>query len=1006
MSAAVDKAVTLGVGVAKEAFATWATFRGGENWTVYSERLEQYFSANQVDDAKKKVATLISLIGTETYKLLRSLCHPQLPKDKTYDQLVELLRKQCSPHTSSWRERIKFHEANQSRYENIGEWFVRIKTLAVNCEFGSDLTVMLKDKFITGLKKSKILDRLCEEEVTKPLEDLVRIAMQKESAISHVEEVRHVSKYPPRQITGNGYRQPMERMPFRNQSFQPRNMATHGKGQRNFDSKQMADRTDGRRRENISVNIKNKGCVHCGKNHGGKCKYEQYFCNKCKTRGHLATMCKRRNHYNNFMENEDIVVEELNESQNIYAVNRLYGDKENQFRVNIVIDDRVHNVQIDSGASISACSELTYKQYFHDYPLRNDNIVLRGYDGKNLKILGQFQCRVLYKTQTHVVRFYVIRDGGPMIVGRDFLLTFKLNFQTVNSISENKMVNTLIEKYKDIFSDKPGFKFIQNISTLLKPIYNLLKKDQNFRWTQECNQAFEEIKRKIAEDIVLVHYNPTLPLMSDFLSRAPLKVQMVDPEYEGKGEYLNLIKSNDDWPIDSKAIMEETQKDAELQEIIKYLETNSFSKYPVTYLMNKITAEETEEKTTRLLCHARNTRYDSNRQWRNGICHITSPVGHQQSNGQAENAVKTFKSKLKAALDDPDNKNVKLTTLISRFLLAYRNAEHATTRETPAKLLFGRKLRDRYDLLRSQPEKPRKETDNIHRSKRKQGRREKSSKVRKFSIGDLVMTRDYRTVNRTQWTPAIIIKKIGKSTYLTKLTEEGRIWKRHANQIIRRTQNKGSETRLSRDNEEYPPYQQVNCQEQTISRIAYRPMHVNDNPNVHTPGNGTKSVSSVVTMDDGTGENSSAFNGDNRSVTAGQTENINEVYVDREKNDQPTDIHDSDHSLDQSSNSFLSFDSSSEDYEEQQRSQRSSGSEKPKLSDSAQGKSSKVQLRGQHAKPEVENIIPSKILRPRGSRVHSQTHDSELSIRRSTRLRTTPQRYQDFVRYSDNDDIC
>ncbi|KAJ8973043.1 hypothetical protein NQ317_017990 [Molorchus minor] len=137
------------------------------------------------------------------------------------------------------------------------------------------------------------------------------------------------------------------------------------------------------------------------------------------------------------METRDIVVEELDESQKINSVNRLYGDKENQFRVNIVIDDRVHNVQIDSGVSISACSELTYKQYFHDYPLRNDNIVLRGYDGKNLKILGQFQCRVLYKTQTHT-------------------------------------------------------KFIQNISTLLKPIYNLLKKDQNFRWTQECNQAFKK----------------------------------------------------------------------------------------------------------------------------------------------------------------------------------------------------------------------------------------------------------------------------------------------------------------------------------------------------------------------------------------------------------------------------------------------------------------------------------------------------------------------------------
>lgn len=34
-----------------------------EDWTVYSERLQQYFCANKIEEAKVKVATLISVIG-------------------------------------------------------------------------------------------------------------------------------------------------------------------------------------------------------------------------------------------------------------------------------------------------------------------------------------------------------------------------------------------------------------------------------------------------------------------------------------------------------------------------------------------------------------------------------------------------------------------------------------------------------------------------------------------------------------------------------------------------------------------------------------------------------------------------------------------------------------------------------------------------------------------------------------------------------------------------------
>ena len=47
----------------------------------YLERLEAFFSANNIKD-KKKVPALLNLIGGKTYSLLKNLVAPTLPKDK------------------------------------------------------------------------------------------------------------------------------------------------------------------------------------------------------------------------------------------------------------------------------------------------------------------------------------------------------------------------------------------------------------------------------------------------------------------------------------------------------------------------------------------------------------------------------------------------------------------------------------------------------------------------------------------------------------------------------------------------------------------------------------------------------------------------------------------------------------------------------------------------------------------------------------------------------------
>ena len=49
-------------------------FKGSEeSWTQYVERLEQYFTANEIKGAKKQRAILLSVCGSKIYGLIRNL---------------------------------------------------------------------------------------------------------------------------------------------------------------------------------------------------------------------------------------------------------------------------------------------------------------------------------------------------------------------------------------------------------------------------------------------------------------------------------------------------------------------------------------------------------------------------------------------------------------------------------------------------------------------------------------------------------------------------------------------------------------------------------------------------------------------------------------------------------------------------------------------------------------------------------------------------------------------
>lgn len=140
----------------------------------------------------------------------------------------------------------------------------------------------------------------------------------------------------------------------------------------------------------------------------------------------------------------------------------------------------------------------------------------------------------------------------------------------------------------------------------------------------------------------------------------------------------------------------------------------------------------------------------------NGIRHITSAPHHPATNGLAERFVQTFKQSLKASRKE----DILLKQKIAKFLLAYRNAAHATTGQTPVMLFMGRNLRSRLDLLKPDIHK--------HVQEKQCSPSQQQTTLRTFDIGQRVLARDYRSPTQ-KCQPGEILTQTGPLSYTVRV---------------------------------------------------------------------------------------------------------------------------------------------------------------------------------------------------------------------------------------------
>ena len=114
----------------------------------YYERLEQYFVANTIGDDGQKTAIFITVIGDETYSLLRSLLAPTKPHTKSSGELTKVLIDHHTPKTIAIAERFRFYDRSQREGESISGFLAAIRKLSIHCEFDAFLGQALRDKMV------------------------------------------------------------------------------------------------------------------------------------------------------------------------------------------------------------------------------------------------------------------------------------------------------------------------------------------------------------------------------------------------------------------------------------------------------------------------------------------------------------------------------------------------------------------------------------------------------------------------------------------------------------------------------------------------------------------------------------------------------------------------------------------------------------------------------------------------------------------------------------------
>ena len=149
---------------------------------------------------------------------------------------------------------------------------------------------------------------------------------------------------------------------------------------------------------------------------------------------------------------------EANEKSGDYSMyNITTGSASEVWTVDIELCGKPHHIEIDSGATKTVISEVTYDAIRDTVDLTKSNSVLSTYTGEKIPVLGKVTLHVGYGGQDYKLLALVLKGAGPNLLGRDWLQVIKVKWKTRFKVKEDHLeLSQVLELYNQVFKDKLG----------------------------------------------------------------------------------------------------------------------------------------------------------------------------------------------------------------------------------------------------------------------------------------------------------------------------------------------------------------------------------------------------------------------------------------------------------------------------------------------------------------------------------------------------------------------
>ena len=233
--------------------------------------MELYFKANDIAE-NKQVSVFLTLLGPKVFALTRSLLSPKDPATRTYKELVDALKSHYKPKIILIYERFKFYSRSQKPSESIADFVASLKALAHTCDFGAQLTDMLRDRFVMGLS-NETTQHILLAEADLIFNKAVNIATAREVVLRNVQAI---GEAPVHRIQGHSQVTGSRRRSLAGSTSRP---AAQGPAGHHTKFKPL------------STSKPRNPCSGCGKMHWRKdCPFKEMECFSCQKKGHIRKM--------------------------------------------------------------------------------------------------------------------------------------------------------------------------------------------------------------------------------------------------------------------------------------------------------------------------------------------------------------------------------------------------------------------------------------------------------------------------------------------------------------------------------------------------------------------------------------------------------------------------------------------------------------------------------------------------------------------------------------------